>query len=49
MMSYPRWSNIEFSIVPRSLAGGCLTPPGRRDVTEKRILHPMPYEKTHSV
>ena len=27
-----------FSIVPRSLAGGCPTPPGRRDVTERRIL-----------
>ena len=27
-----------FSIVPRSLAGGCPTLPGRRDVTEKRIL-----------
>ena len=27
-----------FFIVPRSLAGGCPTPPGRRDVTERRTL-----------
>ena len=37
-----------FSIVPRSLAGGCPTPPGRRDVTEKRILLPVPHGKAHS-
>ena len=30
-----------FSIVPRSLAGGCPTPPGRRDVTEKCILRDL--------
>ena len=31
-----------FSIVPRSLAGGCPTPPpGRRNVTEKRILRDL--------
>ena len=37
-----------FSIVPRSLAGGCPTPPGRRDVTEKRILPPVPHGKAQS-
>ena len=37
-----------FSIVPRSLAGGCPTPPGRRDVTEKRILASGRHGKAHS-
>jgi len=36
------------SIVPRSLAGGCPTPPGRRSVTEKRILRRRPHGKAHS-
>ena len=37
-----------FSIVPRSLAGGCPTPPGHRDVTEKRILASGRHGKAHS-
>ena len=35
------------SIVPRSLAGGCPTPPGRRSVTEKRILCRRSHGKAH--
>jgi len=30
---------------PRRLAGGCPTPPGRRDVTERRILQPTCHGK----
>ena len=37
-----------FFIVPRSLAGGCPTPPGCRNVTEKRILRRRPHAKVHS-
>ena len=36
------------SIVPRSLAGGCPAHPGRRSVTEKRILRRRPHAKVHS-
>ena len=34
--------------MPRSLAGGCPTPPGHRDVTEKRILVLGRHGKAHS-
>ena len=37
-----------FSIVPRRLAGGCPTLPGRRDVTERRTLAPAPHGKAQS-
>ena len=35
------------SIVPRSLAGGCPAHPGRRNVTERRILRRRPHGKAH--
>ena len=37
-----------FSIVPRRLAGGCSTPPGRRNVTERRSLRD-PHHGTECV